>query len=174
MFRQFVRSCERLVAVRGQYNYAKIHYSVKNHNSLEQKFSKVISPLSSKSINFRQISTTCCSSDDHQEVVEPTTRRLANPDQIDGEKYVESLCLSLHETQPDRYGFLTALVNKRILSSSNISKCHFLHWNWFSLTRSFEADEFVFWKNWRKSQNTIWHLIKNLIWVNSRDNCRVR
>jgi hypothetical protein len=120
MFRQIFRSCRRLVTVPRQSNCAKINYSVQNRNALQQKFSEIILPSSSKTINLRQISRTCCARD-HHEAVEPTTRRLANPDQIDGEKYVESLCLSLHETQPDRYGFLTALVNKRI-HSTNKSK----------------------------------------------------
>ena len=41
------------------------------------------------------------------------TQRLVNPDQIDGVQYVESLCLSLHQSQPERYGFFSALATKR-------------------------------------------------------------
>ncbi len=122
MFRQTFRSCNRLFTVRRQSSCIKIQYShLQQKNILQQKLSEVI--FQSKRIAFRQISTTCCTRDNHHEVVEPTTRRLVNPDQIDGEKYVESLCLSLLETQPDRYGFFTALVNKRTVSS-NTSNCH--------------------------------------------------
>ena len=49
------------------------------------------------------------------------TQRLVNPDQIDGVQYVESLCLSLHQSQPERYSFFSALANKRSAILTSLS-----------------------------------------------------
>ena len=113
MYRQFVRSFHRLALNRKVATFSNCQ-TVQRFSNLS-----ICQTVSQRNVDFstsdrlkcRQIWTTRKLSEKELQPI----RRPVNPDPIDRDRYVEALCLRLQQSRPDRYGFFSALVNKRAL-----------------------------------------------------------
>ena len=109
MYQHFVGSFHRLV-VNQKFQIGSNCQKVKRFSHLANCETVLARSVNDK-LKCRQIWTT-------QKVFEKELqpiRRLVNPDSIDRDRYVETLCFGIQQSRPDRYGFISALVNKQPL-----------------------------------------------------------